>query len=122
MAEREELGQPGYGTSSREGQRQQEQDPWQRCPEWRVAAAATVVAVGAGTTTVAGARGASVGGAGLGLELPVGGRRRLLHSGPEAMSSACLHHGWVGEGEEMESMGGFRSDLELRGWGGGGGG
>ena len=42
---------------------------------------ATAVAAGAGSTTVAGARGASVGGAGLGLELPVGRRRRLLHFG-----------------------------------------
>ena len=34
------------------------------------------------------------------------GRRRLPHSGLEAMSSERLHHGWVGEGEEMERMGG----------------
>ena len=34
------------------------------------------------------------------------GRRRLPHSGPEAVSSAHLHHGWTGEGEEMERMGG----------------
>ena len=31
-------------------------------------------------------------------------RRRLPHSGPEAVSSARLQHGWVGEGEEMERM------------------
>ena len=34
------------------------------------------------------------------------GRRILSHSGSESMSSACLHHGWVGEGEEMERRGG----------------
>ena len=27
------------------------------------------------------------------------GRRRPPHSGPEAVSSARLHHGWAGEGE-----------------------
>ena len=31
LAEREEWGQPGYSTSSGEGQRQQKQDPWQGC-------------------------------------------------------------------------------------------
>ena len=34
------------------------------------------------------------------------GRRRLSHSGPKDVSFMCLHHGWVGEGEEMERMGG----------------
>ena len=34
------------------------------------------------------------------------GRRRLPHSGPNVVPSARLHHGWVGEGEEMERMGG----------------
>ena len=34
------------------------------------------------------------------------GRRRLPHFRPEAVSSACLHHGCAGEGEEMEMMGG----------------
>ena len=34
------------------------------------------------------------------------GRIRLPHSGPEAMSSTRLYHGWAGEGEEMERMGG----------------
>ena len=33
-------------------------------------------------------------------------RRRLPHSWPEAVSSVRLHHGWVGDGEEMEKMGG----------------
>ena len=33
------------------------------------------------------------------------GRRRLLHYGKEVVSSTRLHHGWVGEGEEMERMG-----------------
>ena len=32
--------------------------------------------------------------------------RRLSHFGLEVVSSACLHHGWVGEGEEMERIGG----------------
>ena len=43
------------------------------------------------------------------------GRRRLPHSGLEAVSSTHLHHGWVGEGAEMERRGrrrGLRSDLE----------
>ena len=40
------------------------------------------------------------------------GRRRLPHSGPDVVSSACLHHGWVGEGEEMERRGDFISDLD----------
>ena len=35
-----------------------------------------------------------------GLELPERGRRRLSHPGPEAVSSAHLHHSRVGEGEE----------------------
>ena len=34
------------------------------------------------------------------------GRRRLPYFRLEAMSSARLHHGWAGEGEEMERMGG----------------
>ena len=34
------------------------------------------------------------------------GKRRLPHFGLEAMSSARLHHGWAGEGEEIERMGG----------------
>ena len=34
------------------------------------------------------------------------GRRRLPQSGLEAVSSARLQNGWVGEGEEMERMGG----------------
>ena len=33
------------------------------------------------------------------------GRRRLPHSGPKVVSSARLHYGLVGEGEEMERMG-----------------
>ena len=40
------------------------------------------------------------------------GRRRLPHSGPEAMSFAHLHHVWAGEGEEMERLGG-REVLEM---------
>ena len=34
------------------------------------------------------------------------GRRKLPHSGSEAVSSMHLHHGWIGEGEEMEMRGG----------------
>ena len=34
------------------------------------------------------------------------GKRRFPHSGSEAVSSARLHHGWVGVGEEMERRGG----------------
>ena len=36
------------------------------------------------------------------------GRRRLPHSWPEVMPSVRLHHGRVGEGEEMERMGGIK--------------
>ena len=42
------------------------------------------------------------------------------------MSSALLHHGWIGEGEEMERMGGrdvsevIWNDKERGGRGGGG--
>ena len=45
------------------------------------------------------------------------GRRRLLHFGSEAVSFACLHHGWVGEGEEISEV-----SWNERGGGGGGGG
>ena len=34
------------------------------------------------------------------------GRRILPHFGPKAVSYAHFHHGWVGEGEKMERMGG----------------
>ena len=34
------------------------------------------------------------------------GRRRPPHSGLKVVSFALLHHGWAGEGEEMERMGG----------------
>ena len=34
------------------------------------------------------------------------GRRTAAHLGPEVMPSACLNHAWVGEGKEMERMGG----------------
>ena len=34
------------------------------------------------------------------------GRRRLSHSGWNVVSSVRLHHGWVGEVEEMERMAG----------------
>ena len=56
------------------------------------------------------------------------GRRRLPHSRPEAVSSARLHHGWVGKGEEMERMGGREvlemiwNEMQRKGGGGGGGG
>ena len=54
------------------------------------------------------------------------GRRRLPHSGSKVVSFACLHHGWVGEGEEMERRGGREiSEViwnETGGGGGGGGG
>ena len=40
------------------------------------------------------------------------GRRRLPHPGPEAVSSARLDHGWVREGEEMESKKGFKNEFE----------
>ena len=53
------------------------------------------------------------------------GRRRLSHSGSEAMYSARLHHGWVEEGEEMERRGGGEISEVIwneRGGGGGGGG
>ena len=53
----------------------------------------------------------------------------MPHSGPEAVSSALLHHGWVGEGEEMEKMGGgevseviWNEKKRKEGGGGGGGG
>ena len=46
-----------------------------------------------------GGNGARVGAAGR-------GRRRLPHSGLKAVFSARLHHGWAGEGEEIEKMGG----------------
>ena len=63
-----------------------------------VAGAGTAAVMGAGGAAAAGSR-ARVGAAGR-------GRRRLPHSGLEAVSSARLHHGWAGEGEEMERMGG----------------
>ena len=39
------------------------------------------------------------------------GRRRLPHFGPEAVSSAHLHHGWVREGEDGRKKG-FINDME----------
>ena len=50
--------------------------------------------------------GAVTAGVGPGLELLAGGRRRLPHSGSEAVSSPRLHHGLVREGEGMERKGG----------------
>ena len=49
------------------------------------------------------------------------GRRRLHHSRPKAVSSASLHHGWAGEGEEMEKMGGGGFSEMIQNEGGGGG-
>ena len=52
-------------------------------------------------------------------------RRQLLHSRLEVVSSARLHHGCVGEGEEMERRGGGEVSEVIwneRGGGGGGGG
>ena len=67
--------------------------------------AAVAVAGTASAVVVAG--GAAVEAVGPGLEPPIGGRRRLPHSGPEVVSSARLHHGWVREGEEMERLRGI---------------
>ena len=47
------------------------------------------------------------------------GRRRLPHSGPEAVSSARLHHGWAGEGEDGR-RGVFRNDSRMKRREGGG--
>ena len=54
------------------------------------------------------------------------GRRRFPHSGSEVVSSARLHHGWVGVGEEMERRGGGEVSEVIwneneKGRGGGGG-
>ena len=74
-----------------------------------------------GSGSSGGGRRARVGAAGR-------GRRRLPHSRLEAVSSALNHHGWVGEGEDIERMGGRKvsemnwNEKERRGGGGGGGG
>ena len=61
----------------------------------------------AGTSKVAVvARGAAAAATRPGLEPPAQGRRRRPHSGPETVSSVRLHHGWAGEGEDMERLGG----------------
>ena len=65
-------------------------------------AVVAVVAIGAGAVAVAIAAGVAtirVGATGR-------GRRIFPHSGPKVVSSTRLHHSWVGEGEEMERMGG----------------
>ena len=43
------------------------------------------------------------------------GRRSLPHFGPEAVSTACLHHGWAGErDEEDRRKRGFRNDFGMK--------
>ena len=82
------------------------------------AGAGTVAAAAAAAGATAGVAAAAVG---PGLELPVGGGEDCLTL---AVTSAHLHHGWVGEGEEMERIGGRKvsemnwNEKEKKGGGG----
>ena len=72
-----------------------------------VAAMATAAVVaGAATTATAGGWRCS-NGCGSCIRAGVGpasrGRRRVAHSQPEVVPSACLNHVWAGEGKEMKN-------------------